>query len=265
MKALFQLLLLILIFFVAWLGFSQPDYVKIFHLKELSKSTEKKIGDEIVEVLKKTEQEAGADSAALVLTNIKNKLLYSNRNIPHDLQLHLIKSNEVNAFALPGNHIIVYTGLINQCDSPEELCGVLAHEMAHLSLNHVMKRLAGEIGITVLATVTTGNAQVINQVIKLLSSNAFERKQESEADAAAVTFLIHSHINPNAFAGFMDKIANLKKEQPGVMEWISTHPDSHARAETIRSLIGTTHQAYNPVINPEEWQLLKHAAGSSGQ
>jgi predicted Zn-dependent protease len=174
--------------------------------------------------------------------------------------MHLIKSSDVNAFAIPGNHIIIYTGLIRHCDSVEELCGVLAHEMAHITLSHVTKRLVGELGISVLASVTTGDSRIANRVINLLSTTAFERKQEAEADKEGVKFLLRSHISANAFAGFMTKMSNDQPDLPEAMEWVSTHPDSKKRAETIRQLITGQSNDHQQVTDSTTWQRLKKAA-----
>ncbi|MFI5196404.1 MAG: M48 family metallopeptidase [Chitinophagales bacterium] len=248
-------------FLTVWFGFSSIDYVKHFHLNGLSKRTEKKIGKVIMDGIKKSNKEIETDSVVQVMDEIKTCLCTGNAIDPDEIHLHLIESDDVNAFALPGNHIVVYTGLINQCDSVTELCGVLSHEIAHLQLNHVMKRLINEIGIGVLATIATnGNSQVVSQIIKTLSSTAFERKQESEADAKGVEFLKHARINPRGFSDFMFKIADSKPGTPSRLAWLSTHPDSKERAETILSLIDTTHTSYKPVMSNASWQTLKNAA-----
>ncbi|MBC7552433.1 MAG: M48 family metallopeptidase [Taibaiella sp.] len=260
MKAIIQLSVLLLLFGGAWFGLSRIDFVERFRLYDISNKTEQKIGDAIVKTIKQTEHMIADDSTTAVITKITNKLLFANRNIPHATIIHLVKSKEINAFALPGNHIIVYTGLIEHCDSAQELCGVLAHEMAHIELRHVMKRLAGEVGIAVLASATTGNSQVINGILKTLSSTAFERSQESAADEAAVKYLVHAQINPAGFAGFMHKIDTLIA-QPEIMEWISTHPNSKARAEAINQLTANIRQTYMPVVDFADWKLLKRAAG----
>ena len=80
-----------------------------------------------------------------------------------------------NAFALPGGHLVLYTGLINASDNFEEVTGVIGHELAHIELNHVMKRLVREIGLSALISMTTGesNPQVVLETAKLLSSSAF--------------------------------------------------------------------------------------------
>ena len=235
--------------------------MKHLHLQGISRKTENKIGKIIIDGLKKSNQEIDDDSVAHVLDVIKNRLCTANAIPPGAITIHLIHNDQVNAFSLPGHHILIYTGLINHCDSVSELCGVISHEMGHIQLNHVMKRLVNEIGITVLASVASnGNSQVVGKIIQILSSSAFERKQESDADAAGVRYLEHAHINPKGFVNIMLKFADIQSEVPSEMEWISSHPDSKKRAAIIQSLIDTNSVNYVPVIDINDWQLLKDAS-----
>jgi beta-barrel assembly-enhancing protease len=262
-KLILQFSVLVLIFFAAWFGLSRIDYVKIFRLDNISKKTEKKIGEVIMKTIEKTHETIDDDSSQALIDKIKNRICEGSALNDKDVHVHLIVSSDVNAFALPGNHLIVYTGLIKKCDSVSELCGVMAHEIGHIQLNHVMKRLAGEMGIAVLASVATnGNSQVAAQVIKMLSSTAFERKQESEADAFAVNCLIHAKINPDGFSNFMVKVAKMQSDIPEEMEWISSHPDSKKRAETIRALSKSKVGEYEPALSDDKWADLKSAARS---
>jgi len=258
-KALLQFLLMAAIFFAAWFGLSKIDYVRLFHLSGINKKTEKKLGDVIMKTIERTQDEVDDEDALKLMDKIKTRVCEANVIDPADIHVHLVESSEVNAFALPGNHLVVYTGLIGRCDSVSELCGVMAHEIGHMQLNHVMKRLAGEVGITLLVSVATnGNSKVIEKIIKLLSSTAFERSQESDADKFAVECLLQARINPKGFADFMLKIAKLH-DMPEEAEWISSHPDSKKRAEAIRQLYATSKVVYEPAITEEEWTTLKSA------
>jgi beta-barrel assembly-enhancing protease len=259
-KVILQFIAMAAIFFAAWFGLSRIDYVKIFHLNNLSKKTEKKLVEVIMKTIEKTHDEIDDDSTKALLDRITRRICEDNIIDHENIHVHLVESSDINAFALPGNHLIIYSGLIKRCDSVSELCGVMAHEIGHMQLNHVMKRLAGEMGIAVLASVATnGNSQVAAQIIKLLSSSAFERSQESDADKFAVDCLLQAHIDPRGFANFMMKIARLH-DLPEEMEWISSHPDSKKRAEAIRAQYASSHVTYIPVISDEEWESLKDAA-----
>jgi predicted Zn-dependent protease len=260
-KVFLQFSVLVIIFLAVFFGLCRVDFMKHFHLAGVSDKLEHKIGGLILKEIKMKHTEIEDDSVTHVLNEIKNRLCTANSINPDDITLHLMQSDEVNAFAIPGHDIIVYTGLIKHCDSVSELCGVLGHEMGHIELGHVMKRMGNELGVGVLSSIAGGgNSQVIAQIVKMLSSTAFERKQESEADAISVTYLQHAHINPYGFVNIMDKLADMHSGIPKEMEWISSHPDSRKRAITISSLIDASEHDYTPAISDEEWTLLKNTA-----
>jgi beta-barrel assembly-enhancing protease len=257
-------LVVITIFFSIWFLLGRIDYVKHLHLENLGAKTEKKVGDAIMQQVRTTNDEITSDSVSKALDDICYRLCSANNINPDTVHLHLIHSSQINAFALPGNHIVIYTGLINQCDSASELCGVLSHELAHLQLHHVSKRIANEIGISVMATVATnGNAGVVHAIIKMLSSSAYERSQESEADMQGVKYLKQAGISPKGFADIMFKIADQHIGASENMEWLSSHPDSKKRAFAILSEVDSTHPPYKPVLDDQTWGALKNAAMST--
>jgi predicted Zn-dependent protease len=259
-KAVGQFLIVVVIFGALWFGFSQIDFVSYFNLKGMSQRTEEKIGDLIIKVLEQEKKPIRNKEAQKVLDDLAQKLCNAAPKYPGKVKVHLVKSNEVNAFALPGNHLVIYTGLINHCDSVEELCGVMGHEIGHIALSHVVKRLGAELGVSVLASIATGGgAETISAVLETLSSRAFERGQEADADAFSVKTLKKAQIDPDAFAGFMQKLSELQGNIPEVLEWVSSHPDSKKRVATIRALSHPPVQYHKPV-NSKNWEILKNAA-----
>src|SRR5690606_16362584 len=109
-----------------------------------------------------------------------------------------IRNSQINAFALPGNHIVFYTGLLEYAENAEEVAGVMAHEIGHLEKNHVMKKLVKEIGLEMLFAMIGGDAgfEILKQTGKTLSSSAFDRANETEADNYAVETLALADVDP---------------------------------------------------------------------
>src|SRR5690606_17374976 len=143
------------------------------------------------------------------------------------------QNDQANAFALPGNHLVVYTGLINTCDKQEELIGVLGHEIAHIEKRHVMKKLIKELGLSVLLSMAGGGGgSVSSEAVRTLSSSAYDRKLETEADFMSVQYMLKAEVNPAPFADLMYKMAT-EHDLPAMVYWISTHPESEERAKEI--------------------------------
>ncbi|MDI6402270.1 M48 family metallopeptidase, partial [Balneolaceae bacterium ANBcel3] len=155
---------------------------------------------------------------------------------PESISLHLFESPTINAFVIPGNHIILFTGLIEYTKSAEELAGVIAHELAHIQENHLEDRLVKLIGINVLifASGLDAGAYLIAELIRTLAATAFTRDQEREADLAAVEYLHKAGMAPDHLAVFMLRLSK-EESTSGVSlpVWLKTHPDSRSRAMYI--------------------------------
>ena len=163
-KTLLQGVVLGAAFFLVWLGMSQIDFMRIFNVSQVAGKTEQKIGDLFWESIQRTETVIHKDSVNNFVDKIVTRIAEKNGIDREKIKLHVIDKDEVNAFAMPGDHLVVYTGLIKECDNQEELAGVLGHEMAHIQKRHVMKKLVKELGLSVLLSMTTGgNSQSIQQ------------------------------------------------------------------------------------------------------
>jgi predicted Zn-dependent protease len=147
MKALIQFLAIVFSFVMIWLSLSLIDWRTVLHIEDASNTTEEKLGDLIWESIQKTEDIITKDTVLAPLDSILNHICDKNDIDRKDIKLHLIRKDEINAFALPDNHLVVYTGLIEACTNEAELAGVLCHELAHIQKRHVMKKLVKEVGL----------------------------------------------------------------------------------------------------------------------
>jgi predicted Zn-dependent protease len=237
-KTILQALLISAVFFLLWFGFSQIDFMSHFEVKEKTERLESKIGDMIWDELQETEDVITNDSILKALDSFVKPLCDANDIDQDSLKIHILLKDEVNAFALPNNHLVIYSGLIQDCKQTEALQGVLGHEIAHIEKNHVMKKLSKEIGYSVLLAAAGGSktGEVTRQIFKTLSSTAYDRKLEKEADITSVNYMIKAKIDPKPMADFMYQMAQDNQSEK-YMEWISDHPDSEERAKYILEYI----------------------------
>ena len=257
-KTLIQGALLILLFLGIWFGLSQIDFEKLFNVERNTANTEQKLGELLWDAIRKTETIITNDSVTKPVNKLVKKLTAESNISYSKIKVHVIQKDEINAFAMPGNHLIVYTGLIADCENESELAGVLGHEIAHLEKNHVMKKLVKEVGLSVLISMATGgrNSQTAQQTIKLLSASAYDRSLESEADIAAVDYMESAGFDPQQFANFMFKMGS-NTDVPSAFYWISTHPESEERAKAIIDYIGDTKHPIKKLLSDKEWRSLK--------
>jgi len=258
-KPIIQGLITILLFFGTWYVLTQIDWMKIFKVQQVTDKTEQKLGELFWEVFKKSEKEVKNTLVVNSVDSIVTQVCKTNKIDRSKLKIHILDKEDINAFALPNGHLIIYSGLILNSDNQEELVGVVCHEIAHIELNHVMKKLVKEIGLSVLISITTGNsgAEVIRETAKMLSSSAFDRSLEKEADIKAVDYLVNANINPEPFADFLYKLSDTEHEAIKYLTWISTHPDSKDRAEYIIEYSKGKEKEYKSILSNETWDKLK--------
>jgi beta-barrel assembly-enhancing protease len=233
-KILTQFAVLLVSFFAVWYVLSQIDYVKEDEVREFAKINEQKLGELILETITTTNQSIKNERINAVIDSIKVRICRTKTIDCERIKIHIIRNSEINAFALPDNHMVIYTGLIEYADHPEEVAGVMAHEIGHMEKKHVMKKLIKEIGLEMLFAMAGGDAgfEIARETGKTLSSSAFDRENEREADEYAVEILALTNIDPQHLSNFFFRLSQ-KHNMPEEFAWISTHPDGKERAADI--------------------------------
>ena len=257
-KTIIQGLVTVVLFFATWLALTQIDWMTIFKVEKVTDKTEEKLGNLFWELFQKAEKENHNPFVESTVDSIVTRICSANTIDRELIKVHILEKAEINAFALPNGHLIIYSGLIANSDNPEELAGVIAHEIAHIQQRHVMKKLVKEIGLSVLISTTTGGgSEVIKEGAKMLSSSAFDRGLEKEADIKAVDYMIKSKINPQPFANFLYKLSDAENEENNYLSWLSTHPDSKERAEYVIKYSRGKKVAFQPIVTNATWEKLK--------
>ena len=180
---------------------------------------------------------------------------------PYKFQVTVVKSDVVNAFALPGGYVVVFTGLMKKADSGEEVAGVLGHELNHVLQRHGLERIVKNLGLMAAVTIIVGDQQgligLMRQVGVELLTLKFDRAQETEADLTGLQLVYRAKIDPHGMITFFQK---LSEKDEGRMEWLSTHPMSSARADRLKAELAAL-----PKRSPEpftfEWKTVQEALG----
>ncbi len=266
-KALIHFSVLAVLFFGAWFLLGNIDFVDLFHIEQLTRENEHKLGEFVLDAVRRGNDELESDTVQTCLDSIKNRLCVANGIADSSISIHILIKDDVNAFALPDRHLVVYTGLIRYCNSPEELAGVLAHEIAHMEHKHVMKKLVKEVGLAMLTTIAGGEStgEFGRQVAKLLSSSAFDREQESEADRSAVSMMAKAGIDPENLANFLFRLSQEKKNIPKNFELLSTHPNSQDRSAEILKLMKKETVRPRPVVDRDVWVSVRRVVGDADE
>ncbi|TPE46157.1 M48 family metallopeptidase [Pontibacter mangrovi] len=193
-------------------------------------------------LLERNSSNANVQKAYQSLDRIVNRVLTSGevkyqQEFPWTVKI--IKDDEtLNAFATPGGHIYVFTGILKFLDDEDHLAGVLAHEIAHADKRHSVKQLQRQYGISLLLTVALGNnpstlRQIATQLTGSLAGLKFSRDAETEADEMSVQYLGGTdYYACDGAAGFFVKMEQ-ESQQGGTPEFLSTHPNPDNRIQNI--------------------------------
>jgi len=169
------------------------------------------------------------------LQEISQRLIEHLSKNPYTFEISVVKNDAVNAFALPGGYVVVFTGLLDQAKSGEEVAGVLSHELNHVLKRHGLERIVKQLGVVAVVGIIFGDQQglagIMKQVGTELLSLKFGRAQETEADLTGLQLLHRARIDP---AGMISFFQRLSEQEKGRVEWLSTHPMSAARAERLK-------------------------------
>ena len=164
---------------------------------------------------------------------LDNGQLKYRKQFPWDVKI--IHDNTIqNAFATPGGHIYVFSGLIKYLDDENELAGVLGHEIAHADRRHSTQQLGRQYGMGMLMSLVLGkNPGQLAQIAAGLGQLKFSRSFEAEADKYSTIYLNGTHYySCDGAAGFF-----IKAEKEGgarTPEFMSTHPNPGARVQAIQ-------------------------------
>lgn len=158
-----------------------------------------------------------------------------------------------NAAALPGGHVVVFKTAVTETRSPDELAGIMAHEVAHVRRRHVTQALVRELGIGALIRTFAGGLGANAQQVVSLS---YTRANEAEADADAIAALRRAGVDPRPTAALFKRLAGEDGVDSGyAAEWLSSHPQSSARAQRFAASYDPK-MTYRPVLNQAQSDQL---------
>jgi predicted Zn-dependent protease len=161
----------------------------------------------------------------------------------------------VNASAGPGGYVFVQYGIIRASQTPEELAGILAHELGHVAHRDSVRGLLRDAGTAYLFGIALGN--FFGSGAMFVSANQIlharhTRPQEAAADAYGAALMIKAESDPHALASFF---ARMMKRNASPPELLDDHPTHAARVAAIRSISVVANP--KPLLTPHEWQALK--------
>jgi len=211
---------LLYFFMVPWLAEQMATVV--------SKKTERQLGDSVFEAMQSTQTED--TMATRVLNDFFNALSIET---DYSIRITVVKDETVNAFALPGGQLVVYTGLLENMETYPELAALLSHEFVHVEKRHATRSIFRSMGSDLFIALLFGLATLVIGQANQLRTLSYSRSLEKEADLEGYRLMRERGIDP---AGYDQLFKHLKDSSPSteIPEMISSHPDTDNRMQYIR-------------------------------
>ena len=167
----------------------------------IPQSAEEKIGQLTIQSLL-TNPERVEPQGRASLEKMTQKL---QQGMARDIEIKKVRvisdDETLNAFATPGGYLVIFSGVLQKADSANEVAGVLAHEMARIKMNHPMKSLVRNLGVSLTLQMMAGNRDTISEIARLagiFQQLHYSRQDELEADFVGQRLLRKARIDPSA-------------------------------------------------------------------
>lgn len=245
-------------------GFSSLAHVVV---KNIPPEWEKNLGEASFAQIRQQQVVLKNPELDKQLKNFTEKLTNHIKDSRYPFQIVVVKNSDVNAFALPGGYIFINSGLLAKAEAGEEVLGVLAHEIAHVTRQHGLQNVVKSAGIylTVQALFgdTGGLLQMLTDAAPMLLAQKYSRDFEREADQVGLQYLVAAQINPQGMVSFFQKLQDTYKDTPmekldKSLSWLSTHPATSDRIEELQEQLEDV-RVENPQNLDKDFQGLKLA------
>ncbi len=236
------LIALVLAFFAGlWLA---KDRIAEFIANKIPISWEQKLGDQVYQQIAQQGKVLTDSKWEPQVKSITDRLEPVVAKSGYNFQFHIMQDTNVNAFAIPGGHVVILTGLLEQAESAEEVAGVVAHELAHVTRRHSLRNMIKSAGLILMIQTILGDATGLMALAaegsRYLLQQKFSRDFEREADDTGWSYLAEAHIDPRGMITFFKKMkVIIAGSGMGSMEHslalLNTHPASQERIDYLNA------------------------------
>ena len=232
------------------LFFSQADRIAGWVADQIPIEEETKLGRSSFESMKGSLKLQDSGAAYDAVQSIGKRLTQGSK---YNYEFNVVKDDTLNAFAMPGGIVVVHTGLINATKRPEELAGVLAHEVQHVEQRHSLQGMVKNLGLRAVWALATGDlgGTLAGQAAVQLSSLKFSRDAESEADDKGFDALVKQGIDPSGMPEFFKTMSEKAADAPAA--FMSTHPLSEDRRRELAVRIDELQGKKFEALGIEPW------------
>jgi beta-barrel assembly-enhancing protease len=226
---------------------------------------EQQLGREVVDQYAPEKDRCTDPDRKQVIESMLTKLIATVPNNPYGtIHFHIVDEPMVNAFAAPGGYVVVFRGLLEKTETPEQLAGVLAHELQHIFKRHTTRAILEQTSTSLLIAAVsgdvTGAATVALDSARMLGALRYSRVHETEADTEGLKMLLAAGIDPKGMIEFF-QIMNKDDDgddEAGWWHYLSTHPTHDDRVQRLTQLAGSSVGQGEPLLPGLEWSAIRN-------
>ena len=245
---------------VAGLGYLLLTVLPPVVVHMMPDSWRERLGEQTAAQFLRSYQECSSPAGNVALRDLIARV--AEPDLAKTVTIEVRKLPVVNAFTLPGAKVVLSGSLIAAATTPDEVAGVLAHELGHAHYQDPEVALLRLTGLQLLLSLASGSdgGNVVSNVVGLAAFLRYSRAAEERADDYAQELLAKSRIDPLGLKRFFER---LKDEDASASRFatlgniFSTHPGTEARIERIKPLAGTV----RPALDERQWQDLRRICG----
>jgi len=264
---------------IALLGVTVGFYVwgipglATFLAPRIPASWEEQLGISVLEQLAPLANRCVDQNRLPALESIVTRLSRAMPDSPYHIRLTVVDRPVMNAFALPGGQVVVFRGLLEAAETPEQLAGVLAHELQHIYKQHsthaIIEQASTSLLIAAVSGDFTGALAYGIEGARVLGKLRYSRLHEDEADREGLLLLQTNGIDPAEMIAFYRIMEAQHPHDSAALSYLSTHRATDDRIAMLTKLAGTPPPHPVKFFSREEWKdlrsLCQHPAGSSPQ
>ena len=237
----------------------------------LPPAAEKALGDATLDQIREGLDRTGANpiricerEKGLAAVKIMQARLTKEMDLPYPVEVHVLDHPMVNAFALPGGHVVFFRGLIDEAETPEEVAAVFAHELGHVAHRdpaRITLRTAGSVGVLGLLFGDFAGGTVVLFLTERLVQASYTREAEALADDFAHETLKKAGISPAALASMFERLRARYGDEEGIVAHFASHPAMIERIEKARQAAKNLSLETEPLLDSDQWADLKAICG----
>lgn len=251
-----MLILSIVVITMTWVAPAVADYAALW----MPRSAEEQLGHAVIGLLAPESGHCTHAKRRELLDGVANRLAKASGS-EYELKFIYTSNPMANAFAAPGGYIVVYRGLLEAAETPEELAGVIAHEISHVNHRHstraLMRHVSAQTLLRLMAMDSAGTPTAMAGAVDL-GSLAHRRGDEEQADREAVALLARAGISPKGLSTFFRRLDRRGQGRSMTMTYFSSHPALYERASYVDKEAEKYAATASSLMTDKEWTLVKN-------